>query len=131
MVAREPEELQRHRCLGLVNASGRPYAEWRFGKAGRIHAVPIRAPFRTNDGRTLVAAAVAGHGIILQPRAIVAAALAAGALVPVLAGYAAPSRPMYLLHARRQPQPSRLTALVVRIRHGFGSEAPGDGAGRS
>jgi DNA-binding transcriptional LysR family regulator len=107
-----PDDLQHHRCLGFVNASGRLYGEWRFGEAGQIHKIQIRAPFRTNDGRTLVAAAVAGHGIILQPRAVVANALADGSLVPVLADYVAPARPMYLLHSPREPQPARLTALV-------------------
>jgi DNA-binding transcriptional LysR family regulator len=107
-----PHDLQQHRCLAFVNASGRPYAEWRFGRAGQIHAVQIRAPFRANDGRTLVAAAIAGHGIILQPRAVVADALLDGFLVPVLTGYTAPSRPMYLLHSRRQPQPLRMTVLI-------------------
>lgn len=114
-----PDDLHHHRCLGFVNASGRPYAEWRFSKAGRIEPVSIRAPFRTNDGRTLVAAAVAGHGIILQPRAVVADALATGALVPILTDYTAPSRPMYLMHSPRQPQPARLTALLECIRGAF------------
>jgi DNA-binding transcriptional LysR family regulator len=125
-VPAEPEDLPEHLCLGFVNASGRPYAEWRFGRAGRIHAVAIRAPFRTNDGRSLVAAAIAGHGIILQPRVVIADALAAGALVPVLAGWAAPSRPMYLLHSPRQPQPSRLIALIEFIRRAFGPDTLGD-----
>jgi DNA-binding transcriptional LysR family regulator len=115
----DPYDLEHHRCLGFVNASGRPYAEWRFGDAGQIHRVSVRTHFRTNDGRTLVAAAVAGHGIILQPRAVVADALAAGSLMPVLVNYTAPSRPMYLLYLPRQPRPARLTALVECIAQAY------------
>jgi DNA-binding transcriptional LysR family regulator len=75
----------------------------------------------SNDGRTLVAAAIAGHGIALQPRAVVADALTAGALVPILAGYTAPARPMYLLHSHSKPLQERLTALVDCIRTTFGA----------
>lgn len=66
------------------------------GEAGRMPSVSIRAPFRTNDGHTLVDAAVAGHGIIFQPCAVDADALAAGSLMSVLAQYVEPSRPMHL-----------------------------------
>jgi DNA-binding transcriptional LysR family regulator len=116
---RTPADLAAHQCLGFVNWSGRPYAEWRFGRDGVIHPVHVHARFRTNDGRVLVAAAVAGHGIILQPRAVVADALAAGALVPVLGDYAAPSRPMYLMTMPREPQPPRLAAFVEHVAAAF------------
>ena len=119
----EPEDLAQHDCLGFVNASGRPYAEWRFGADGRVHAVPIRARFRCNDGRTLVAAAISGHGIILQPRAVVSDALADGSLVAVLTRYAAPSRAMFLLHSRREPLPARLVVLVAAVLAAFPAEA--------
>ena len=110
-----PADLDGHECLGFVNWSGRPYAEWRFGRAGVIHAVTVRPRLQVNDGRALVAAAVAGFGIILQPRAVVAEALTARALVPVLVDYVAPRRPMVLLFVRREPRPPKLTAFVDHI----------------
>lgn len=114
-VPRIPADLADHACLGFVNWSGLPYAEWRFGRAGVIHAVQIRSRFQVNDGRALVAAAIAGHGIILQPEAVVADALVQGALAPVLTDYVAPSRPLYLLHTARQPQPAKLRAFIDHV----------------
>lgn len=114
-----PADLGAHHCLGFVNQSGRPYAEWRFGREGRVVPVSIRSRFRTNDGRVLVAAAVAGHGIILQPRAVVADAQKAGTLVPILTDYTPPSRPMFLLHSPRKPEPRRLTTFVDFIEAAF------------
>lgn len=111
-IPRAPADLTGHACLGYVNWSGLPYAEWRFGRDGIVHAVTVRSRFQVNDGRALVAAAIAGHGIILQPEAVVADALAQGALVPVLTDYVAPSRPLYLLHTTRQPRPAKLTVFV-------------------
>ena len=114
-----PAHLAAHECLGFVNWSGRLYAEWRFGREGAIQAVTVRPRLQVNDGRALVAAAVAGHGIILQPRAVVADALATGALTPVLTDYVAPSRPMYLLFVAREPQPPKLTAFVEHVAAAF------------
>ncbi len=111
-VPRVPAELTDHDCLGFVNWSGRPYAEWRFGLSGVVHPVHIRSRFQVNDGRVLVAAAVAGHGIILQPEAVVADALAQGALVPVLSDYVPPSRTLYLVHTPRLPQPPKLATFI-------------------
>jgi DNA-binding transcriptional LysR family regulator len=85
-----PEDLAGHACLGFVNASGLPYALWRFTKDGAEHAVRIRSRFQVNDGRVLAAAAAAGHGLILQPEAVLRDHIARGALVPVLTGYRAP-----------------------------------------
>ncbi len=110
-----PAELVDHACLGFVNWSGLPYAEWRFGRDGKVYPVQVRSRFQVNDGRVLVAAAVAGHGIILQPEAVAANALDRGDLVPVLTDFVAPSRTLYLLHAPRQPRPAKLGALVDHL----------------
>ncbi len=110
-----PAELVDHACLGYVNWSGLPYAEWRFGRDGKSFPVQVRSRFQVNDGRVLVAAAVAGYGIILQPEAVVAHALGRGDLVPVLADFIAPSRPLYLLYTARQPQPAKLNLLVRHL----------------
>jgi DNA-binding transcriptional LysR family regulator len=116
---RMPAELADHACLGFVNWSGRPYAEWRFGRNGIIHTVEVRSRFQVNDGRVLVAAAIAGHGIILQPEAVVADAIAVGSLVPLLTDYVAPSRTIYLLHTGREPRPPKLRAFVAYLTEHF------------
>ena len=107
-----PEDLVAHECLGFVNWSGLPYSEWRFTKAGRVHAVQVRSRFQVNDGRALLAAALDGHGIILQPEVVVREDLDAGRLVQVLPAYAAPSRPMYLLFSARRPQTPKLRTFI-------------------
>lgn len=112
---RTPAELVDHACLGFVNWSGMPYAEWRFGRDGRFYPVRVRSRFQVNDGRVLVAAAIAGHGVILQPEAVVADALARGDLVPVLTDFVAPSRTLYLLHTSRQPQTAKLKTFVSHL----------------
>ena len=113
-----PADLAEHACLGFVNWSG-PYAEWRFEMKGQIHAVQVRSRFQVNDGRVLVAAAIDGHGVILQPQAVVADALQAGALLPILVDYAAPGRSMYLMFAPHRPHPPKLRALIDHLLASF------------
>ncbi len=121
-----PEDLVGHDCLGYVNWSGLPYAEWRFSKAGHVHAVQVRSRFQVNDGRVLLAAALAGHGILLQPDALLRDALDAGRLVPVLADYTAPSRPMVVLFSARRPLPRTLRSFIDYVVDAFGRRSSGD-----
>lgn len=110
---RTPADLAAHACLGFVNASGLPYAEWRFtAPDGTVHPVRIRSRFQVNDGRVLAAVAVAGQGIVLQPEAVLREHLDAGRLVPILADYAAPGRPMFLMFPSQRPQPPKLRAFI-------------------
>ncbi|MGU3541785.1 LysR family transcriptional regulator [Methylobacterium sp. A52T] len=114
-----PENLADHACLGFVNASGLPYAVWRFTKNGADHAVRIRSRFQVNDGRVLAAAAMAGHGIVLQPEAVLRDAIERGSLVPVLTDYRASGRSMFLMFTAGRPQPPKLRALIDEVVKAF------------
>lgn len=116
-----PEELAAHECLGFVNWSGLPYAGWQFTRDGRVHAVQVHSRFHVNDGRVLLAAALDGYGVILQPEAVVGDALASGRLVQVLPGYAAPSQPMHLLFSASRPQTPKLRSFIDLVAEAFGS----------
>ncbi len=115
-----PEDLHKHSCLGFVNWSGRPYAEWRFTKDGHLHTVRVQSRFLVNDGRVLLDAAIAGHGIVLQPEVVLRGSLGDGSLVPILTDFVAPSRPMYLLFASQRTQPLKLRTFIDRVVAAFG-----------
>ena len=119
-VPARPEDLADHACLGYVNWSGLPYSDWTFTRLGRVHAVKVRSRFQVNDGRVLLAAALEGHGIILQPDVVVRADLEAGRLVQVLSDYTAPSRPIYLLFSTRHPQTPKLRTFIDCVVDAFG-----------
>jgi DNA-binding transcriptional LysR family regulator len=107
-----PDDLNHHDCLSFLNASGLPYANWVFEKAGTEYCVRVHGRFQVNDGRVLAAAAVAGRGIILQPEAVVREYLNTGDLVSLLEDYAAPSREMALMFSAARPQPPKLRAFI-------------------
>ncbi len=82
---REPEDLLAHNCL-RYSRSGQMRG-WTLGAAdGTSRVIPVRGTLDCNNGDALLAAALAGQGIILQPSFIVEEALNDGRLVWVLPG---------------------------------------------
>jgi len=114
-----PSDLHEHECLSYLNASGLPYANWVFNKAGTEHSVRVHGRFQVNDGRVLAAAAIAGRGIILQPEAVVSEHLNSGKLVSLLDDYAAPGRDMALIFSAARPQPPKLRTFIDFIVDSF------------
>jgi len=75
-------ELAQHNCLGYTLSRTTSVDCWIFGAAADVK-VEVSGTLRANNGDALVAAAVAGQGIIYQPSFIVADDLRRGTLVPI------------------------------------------------
>lgn len=96
-----PADLAGHRCLGLSLWDRANI--WRFAGNQRW---PEESAFLCNDGFALREAALQGAGLLLQPRILVADALASGQLISVLDKVVPPSRPVNVLYRQdRQPLP--------------------------
>lgn len=94
---RTPLDLEDHDCLCLSLTTLR--TQWSFeGPDGKV-TVPVSGPLVADHDDPLLRAALAGLGVLLQPREVVREALEDGRLVPVLPGYHAPSRPLHVLYA--------------------------------
>jgi DNA-binding transcriptional LysR family regulator len=116
----QPEDLAHHECLGFAFSTRPPIPEWEFVSAQGRHAVRVTSRFSVNNGQGLRSAALAGLGIIQQPREMLHDDLATGRLVQVLPAYEAPARPMYLLFARdRRPTP-KLRSFIDFVVAAFG-----------
>jgi DNA-binding transcriptional LysR family regulator len=103
--------LSDHNCLGYTLSRDVGVDRWHFGRDGKVSA-PVRGNLKANNGDVLVAAAVAGQGIIYQPAFLVAREIAAGQLVPVKLDH--PSREFDGIYAaypsdRRPPAKVRAT----------------------
>ena len=115
-----PEDLASHHCLGYVTWSDLAYLEWPFHRNGKSQAVQIHPRLQVNDGRVLLAAALDGVGIILQPERLVAEAIASGALVQILENYTSLTRPAHMLFSAKRPQPSKLRTFIDFVASSFG-----------
>ena len=79
-VPRTVGELAQHNCLSYTLSAMQDSSQWAFGPDGEFK-VPINGDLLANNGDALLAAAVAGQGIIYQPHFIVGNALKQGQLV--------------------------------------------------
>lgn len=75
-------ELATHNCLGYTLSRMVGAERWCFGIDGTV-TVPITGNLRVNNGDALVAAALAGQGLIYQPTFLVSAELRARRLVSI------------------------------------------------
>lgn len=75
-------DLKEHDCLGYTLSRSIGAGRWSFGKDGRKQ-VSVSGPLKANNGDALLAAAIAGQGIVYQPHFLVADEIEAGVLVPL------------------------------------------------
>lgn len=94
---RHPHDIARHECLVFSHTELR--ANWSFdGPEGRV-TVPVSGRLMIDNGESLRAAALAGMGLMLQPRELVQGDLEAARLIEVLPECKVPTRPMHILYA--------------------------------
>lgn len=120
-VPEAPGDLLHHDCLHYANVplSG----EWRFRGEKGPEPVPVRGPLTASDGTVLREAALAGLGLVVTPRFMVAAELADGRLVQVLERWRRGRIGLFAVTAPGRQQPRRIKALVDWLARYF-AEAP-------
>jgi DNA-binding transcriptional LysR family regulator len=109
---RTPQDLADHVCINLrLPTLGGLYA-WEFEKAGRALNVRVERQLVVNDIELARRAAGDGLGLAYLPEDYVAAEIAEGALLPVLADWSPPF-PGYHLYYPSRRQPSTAFRLLV------------------
>jgi DNA-binding transcriptional LysR family regulator len=108
-----PYDLAQHSCLR--NAALPERVDWRLGKRGRRHSVPVFSRFESTDFSLLHAAARAGVGLLVTLAMTVEDDLATGELVEVLTGYQSEPLGIYALLAERTHAAPAARALVQHL----------------
>ncbi|QPC44349.1 LysR family transcriptional regulator [Kaustia mangrovi] len=117
-------DLKNHNCLIYTLARERGGARWSFGPGGEI-AADVGGNLRAGNGDAVMAAAIAGQGLIYQPTFIVADALRSGALVTVPLDRAPTDRfAVYALHPSDRRPPAKVAACVEFLASRFGGTPP-------
>jgi DNA-binding transcriptional LysR family regulator len=112
-----PQDLTNHTCINLrLPTRGNLYA-WEFEKGGHELKVRVEGQLVFNGTAPMLDAALAGFGLAYVPEDSVAAHLAGGRLIRVLADWC-PTYPGYHLYypSRRQPTPA-FALLVNALRY--------------
>lgn len=103
---REPDVLHNHNCLSLPDIS------WRFAYGDAIRTVKVSGGLMSDNGRSLVAAAVKGHGIIRFASYYVQDELASGELEPLLEEFEVKDAATWIMYPDRHHVPTRVRYLI-------------------
>ena len=117
-----PEDLSTHRILTHTSWNNR--FAWPLRQGNKDIPWPERAVLKSNDGKVLLEAAIAGCGILMQPDFLVAAALASGELVPLMSACAPEPKPVQMVYLRSKKSLPKLNAFVTFISERLGSSTP-------
>jgi DNA-binding transcriptional LysR family regulator len=106
-----PADLARHNCLGYTY--GATSDEWQFcAQDGTLESVRVRWAIRANNGSTARAAAIAGAGVIWQPRFVIGEDVRAGRLVEVMPSYRMPPIDILAIYASRRHLSAKVRVMV-------------------
>lgn len=115
-----PNDLREHECLEFSHTELR--TRWTFHSAGGKISVPVSGRLMVDSGEALMAAAIAGVGLMLQPSELVANEIEKGRLVEVLPDYSVPTRPMHLLYAPDRRMTPKLRSFIDFTMAHFGND---------
>jgi DNA-binding transcriptional LysR family regulator len=116
-IPQTPQDLGRHRCINMRMATSGGLYIWEFSKHGRELNVRVEGQLTFNRASLMIAAALAGHGIMLVMEDMVDHHIASGALVRVLEDWCEPFDGYHLYYpSRRQALPA-FALLVEALRY--------------
>ncbi|MCP5365619.1 MAG: LysR family transcriptional regulator [Hyphomicrobiales bacterium] len=116
----EPDDLQAHQCLLYTYASEGNL--WQFEREGRVRAVKVAGPMRSNNGETLMRAAVNGMGVILQPTFMLSPAIQSGTLNVVLPDWNVPGLGIYAVWPHGRHLSAKVRSFVDFLVEQFTAE---------
>jgi DNA-binding transcriptional LysR family regulator len=128
---RKLADLAHHNCLGYTLSRVAGPGQWIFGRDRKVN-VPVSGNLVANNGDALVAAAVAGQGIVCQPTFLVAREIEAGLLVPIFLEEA-PSNldGIFAVYPANRRPPAKVRAVIDFLVARFGPTPSWDrGIGR-
>ncbi|HEX2529346.1 MAG TPA: LysR family transcriptional regulator [Geminicoccus sp.] len=119
-------DLAGHNCLSYTLSRMQSGGRWLFGQDARV-SVPVSGNLRSNNGDALVAAALAGQGLIYEPTFLVSDALRDGRLIVVELDVPFIELPgIYALHSASRLPPAKVRTFIEFLGQRFGGVPPWD-----
>ena len=112
-----PQDLAQHACLTYTGNN--PPGTWTFSRGEERVSVDVDGPLSFNAAPALIAAAVAGSGVVWLPDWAVEDDLRAGRLRRVLSGWDGPSLKFWLVRPDRRHVPERVRAFQEHLLAAF------------
>ncbi|ART62414.1 LysR substrate-binding domain-containing protein [Kushneria marisflavi] len=118
-----PEALVDHNCL-VVREREAGFDDWRFTSDGREHRVRVSGTMSSNDGESVTAWAMAGHGIVYRSWWQVQNPLAQGRLQQILPGFDTPRMDFMVVHRQQRFVPERIARFIDAMTAGLAERLP-------
>jgi DNA-binding transcriptional LysR family regulator len=112
---KHPEDLQQHQCLVFRVPTSRKEWPWRFRVGSRDVVLRPATQVWFDDGEALVAAALAGLGLVHVPSYMAEQDVARGRLVEVLSDVRSPPMPISIVYPGPRQPPPRLRVLIESL----------------
>jgi len=106
------DDLREHNCLGYTLSRWVGPKRWFFGTDGAV-PVPISGNLIANNGKAIVAAAVAGQGLAYQPTFLVGAEIRARRLISVALDHPTIELPVYAFYPSDRRPPAKIRAFLA------------------
>ena len=121
-----PRELARHACL-FIRESDETFGTWHFQQGARKETVKVRGPLAANDGESVLAWGLDGHGVLMRSRWEAAPMLRSGRLRPLMTDWELPPADIHLIYPPRSQLAAKTRALVDFLMARFEPHRDGDG----
>ena len=123
-IPRSVNDLAQHNCLSYTLSGMQDSEHWAFGKKGEFK-IPINGDLVANSGEALLAAAIAGQGVIYQPHFIVCEALEQGKLVDLeLDKPVMDIGGIHVLYPPDRHPPAKVRVMIDYLVEVFGKDSP-------
>lgn len=120
------QQLAAHNCLSYTLSRTQTGGRWLFGPDGQV-GVPVAGNLRANNGDVLVAAAVAGQGLIYEPTFLLSETLKDGRLIAIALDELCIELPgIYAVHPAGRLPPAKVRAFVDFLAQRFAGIPPWD-----
>lgn len=112
---RHPQDLQKHRCIGIRLGSGRIY-HWEFERGEESLTVPVPSAITIDDGPIALSLVEKGVGLVYASEPSVAALVEAGSVRCVLQDWRSIGPAFHIYYSSRRQLPVGLRVLIELIR---------------
>ncbi|MBJ6128365.1 LysR family transcriptional regulator [Microvirga splendida] len=123
---RRVADLSSHNCLGYTLSTALGPHHWSFGPDGSV-TVPIKGNFQASNGDALVAAALAGQGLIYEPTFLLGDEIRTGRLVALTLDHPTMELPgVFAVYASNRRPPAKVRAFIDFLVQRLGPAPPWD-----